>query len=260
MCGALSCETSVAGGLCTSTTCTQNVSQANEAVPCGGAGATCLTIGDGTDATALCVKSCRPTMNANCRPGHVCTGWWLSHFGGTPDSPGCFPFRSDDAHCVAPERCNSRTGACQLAAPNPALLDDSQPCRIPTGMTPSPCKGVCFRVVTGNPNGVCGSFVDLAISPMCPEHPEFIQPVGRMGIDNLGICIFRSCSATQCCPSGLVCEGVDDMGLCSVDTDARIRQARSRRSARDARCRTRRHRRCSSCRRSTSSPTAPSSG
>ncbi|MBL8681181.1 MAG: hypothetical protein JNK05_18535 [Myxococcales bacterium] len=217
MCGTLSCDTSIGGGLCTSTTCTQNASQANEAMQCGGTGATCLTIGDGADANAFCVKSCRPTMNPNCRPGHVCTGWWSSHMGGTPDSPGCFPFCSQDSHCNTGERCNARTGTCQMAAPNPALLNDGQPCRIPTGMQPSPCKGVCFRVVTGNPNGVCGSFVNLATASMCPDDPDAVQPLGRMGMDNLGICIFRSCSATQCCPNGLVCEGMDGMGFCSVD-------------------------------------------
>ncbi|MBL8678496.1 MAG: hypothetical protein JNK05_05000, partial [Myxococcales bacterium] len=136
MCGTLSCDTSIAGGLCTSTTCTQNANQANEALQCGGTGATCLTIGDGADANARCVKSCRPTMSPNCRPGHVCTGWWSSHLGGTPDSPGCFPFCSDDSHCVAPERCNTRTGTCQTMAPDPSRISDGQPCRLPTASQP----------------------------------------------------------------------------------------------------------------------------
>ncbi|MBL8680015.1 MAG: hypothetical protein JNK05_12650, partial [Myxococcales bacterium] len=136
MCGRLSCDTSIAGGLCTSTNCTQNSSQANEAAQCGGTGATCLTFGDGAMSEAFCVKSCRPTMSPNCRPGHVCTGWWSSHAGGTPDSPGCLPFCSDDSHCVAPERCNTRTGTCQTMAPDPSRISDGQPCRLPTASQP----------------------------------------------------------------------------------------------------------------------------
>ncbi|MBL8679855.1 MAG: hypothetical protein JNK05_11850, partial [Myxococcales bacterium] len=124
---------------------------------------------------------------------------------------------SDDSHCVAPERCNTRTGTCQTMAPDPSRISDGQPCRLPTASQPSPCKGTCFRIVTGNPNGVCGSYVNLATTPRCPDDPDAIQPLGRMGMDNLGICIFRTCSATQCCPSGLVCEGLDGMGYCSVD-------------------------------------------
>jgi len=216
-CEPLTCDRTVLEGLCTATTCYQTTSQANEAAQCGGIGATCLTEGDGAQANAYCLQACVPSTFPSCRPGHVCTGFWYTHRGGMPDSPGCFPFCAEDAHCNAGERCNERTGKCQMAVPNPALLADGQPCRIPSPMDPSPCKGLCLRVVTGNPIGLCGSFVDLARTTQCPDDPMAIQPLGRTGMDNLGVCIFRRCSATQCCPAGLVCEGEGDPGTCSVD-------------------------------------------
>jgi hypothetical protein len=215
-CEPLTCDRTVLEGLCTANTCYQTTSQANEAAQCGGIGATCLTEGDGAQANAYCLQSCRP-MNPMCRPGHLCTGFWYTHMGGMPDSPGCVPFCSEDAHCNTGEHCNARTGKCQMAVPDPALLADGLPCLVPSGMAPSPCRGMCFRVVTGNPIGICGSTINLALTSTCPDDPMAIQPLARLGMDNLGLCIFRRCSATQCCPSGLVCEGDGEPAVCSVD-------------------------------------------
>jgi hypothetical protein len=72
---------------------------------------------------------------------------------------------------------------------------------------PSPCRGICFVVSsTDRTHGVCGSFIDIALTQECPDEPMVVQPRAPMG-DNLAICIFRDCSATQCCPRGMTCEG-----------------------------------------------------
>lgn len=68
--------------------------------------------------------------------------------------------------------------------------------------------------------GICGSFINVATTTACPDEPTLLQPLGRSGSDNLGLCILRTCSATQCCPSGLVCEVQqvgDTEGLCVFD-------------------------------------------
>jgi hypothetical protein len=216
MCGSLSCDTSVPGGICTGP-CMNNASQANEQMQCGGSGSTCLSIGDDAEAQTLCTKSCRVGPNPACRPGFVCTGFWYTHAMNRPDAQGCFPFCSQDSHCEMGQRCNTRTGSCQMAAPNPALIADGLPCRVPGSGQPSPCRGICFRIATGNPMGICGSFVNLATARECPDSPDALVPLPPNGTDNLGLCIFRQCGTDRCCPSGLVCEGMGDTGVCTID-------------------------------------------
>jgi hypothetical protein len=221
MCNGLSCDTSVRGGFCTGD-CTNNASQANEQMQCGGTGSTCLSIGDGDDANTFCTKSCRPTNATSCRPGYVCTGFWYTHMNGTPDTAGCFPFCSSDEHCNTGQRCNPRTGSCSMNAPNPMGIPDGMPCTVPAMNAPSPCRGVCFRL-SENPNdrrGICGSFVNLATTRECPDDPENVPLLGRSGSDNLGLCLFRRCSTSLCCPMGLVCESSmpgDTEGVCLID-------------------------------------------
>lgn len=219
MCNGLTCDTSIKGGFC-SATCTNNASQANEQGQCGGTGSTCLAIGDGADANQLCTKSCRPATATSCRAGYVCTGFWYTHEGATPDSAGCFPFCSTNDHCNTGEQCNARTGSCSMTAPNPNLLADGMPCTVPAMNAPSPCRGICFRVSDTGTTGICGSFLNMATDRECRDEPTVVQPLGRSGTDNLGLCIFRSCSTSQCCPNGLVCEGSmpgDTEGLCGID-------------------------------------------
>ncbi len=217
MCGgSLTCDTMlVAGGVCTGTC--NNGTPAMEAQQCGGAGSTCLTAGDPPDSVSECTKSCRArVMASGCRAGFICTGFWGTHMGGVPDSPGCSPFCTADAQCTGGQRCNVRTGECGAAGSNMALIADGEPCRIPAQNQPSPCRGICFPVVNGNPTGVCGSIIDLSKTQECPDSPMTIPPLGVDG-DNLAYCNFHSCSANECCRGGLVCEGQDGNGLCVVD-------------------------------------------
>jgi hypothetical protein len=215
MCSGLRCDRSVAGGYC-SGPCVNNASQTNEAMQCGGAGTTCLTSGEGAMEQSRCAKACNPaSMNTGCRPGQVCTGFWVSRMSG-PDRAGCFPFCTTNDQCPTGMMCNARTGVCGMATSNPAGLPDGSPCTIPTGTAPSPCRGICFRLVTGSNRGVCGSLINTNVTRDCPDSPMEILPRAPMG-DNLAYCLFRDCSSTQCCPAGLVCEGMGDMGVCVPD-------------------------------------------
>jgi hypothetical protein len=213
----LMCDTTVRGGFCTAN-CRNSVSQATEQMQCGGAGSTCLTSDDPPDESSFCVQTCRPGPGPGCRPGNVCTGFWASHAMGRPDTAGCFPFCFSNADCVAGEVCNTRTGACGATGSNPAALQDGQPCVIPAMGAPSPCRGICFRVVSTGTLGICGSLIDLAQSSACPDGPA-VQPLSPTG-DNLAYCVFRDCTATNCCPAGTVCEGTAGMGTCSIDDPA----------------------------------------
>ncbi|MFO0557115.1 MAG: hypothetical protein U0269_36810 [Polyangiales bacterium] len=222
MCNGLTCDTSIKGGFC-SAMCTNNASQPNEQGQCGGSGSTCLSIGDGADATQLCTKACRPSTAGSCRAGYVCTGFWYTHMGANPDAAGCFPFCSTNDHCNTGEQCNPRTGSCSMTAPNPNLLADGLPCTVPAMNAPSPCRGICFRVSDTGNTGICGSFLNMATDRECRDEPTVMSPLGRSGTDNLALCIFRSCSTTQCCPNGTVCEGQmagDTEGLCGIDDPA----------------------------------------
>jgi|LNFM01.1.fsa_nt_gb hypothetical protein len=214
-CGSLTCDTAVAGGVCTGE-CT-NGTRASEQQQCGATG-TCLTAGDPPSADSFCTQACRAnTSNSGCRAGFVCTGYWGTKRDGTPDTAGCVPFCSQDSHCLMGERCNPRTGECDSRGPNPMGIGDGLPCRIPAMGQLDPCRGTCFTVLDRGTMGICGSSIDLSRTRECPEDPMNIQPLGPEMGDNLGFCIFRRCSATQCCGAGLVCEGTDAEGACSLD-------------------------------------------
>lgn len=219
MCGALTCDTSVSGGMCTQP-CHNDSMQVNEQIRCSGVGSTCLAIGDGADAEAHCTNVCNPASASSCRSGFVCTGFWYTHAGGVPDSAGCYPFCSNDSHCAAGTVCNARTGSCVPSAPAPTLLADGMPCTIPAAGAASPCRGICFRMSDTSSTGICGSFINRATQSACPDEPSVIEPLGRAGQDNLGLCLFRTCSASRCCPNGLVCEGDGagaTEGFCGID-------------------------------------------
>ncbi len=216
MCNGLTCDTEVVGGACTGTC--MNGTPASEAMQCGGAGSTCLTAGDGAEAESFCTKRCTAgTMNSGCRAGFVCTGFWASHMGGTPDTPGCVPFCANDMQCRSGQRCNPRNGECSMTGPNPMGLPDGAPCRLPAMGQPDPCRGSCFTVVDSGTMGICGSIIDLARVRECPEDPMNIEPLAPPSGDNLAFCLFRNCSATQCCSGGTVCEGEDGTGFCTID-------------------------------------------
>jgi hypothetical protein len=63
--------------------------------------------------------------------------------------------------------------------------------------------------------GVCGSLIDTARRRDCPDDSAQ-SPLGPTG-DNLAICVFKPCGESQCCPTGLVCEGPDGAGFCVPD-------------------------------------------
>ncbi len=209
VCGSLMCDTSVGGGWCTNN-CTET-GTSSEASACGGGSATCVTIGD-TMPQSVCARACTPGAGA-CRSGFVCTGWWYTHAMGTPDSPGCFPFCRSNADCGAGYPvCNTRTGSCGMTAADFTRLPDGSPCD-PTMTTPdamgnpvnTQCRGVCLQVGMGATEGMCGSFINLAVSPTCPDSPATIQPRGLRGMDDLGICIFPTCASSASCGAGLTC-------------------------------------------------------
>ncbi len=219
--GGLTCDLSVSTpGFCTGM-CENAASQANEQSQCGGTGSTCLTSGDPPDSFSFCTKACNAaSMTTGCRAGQVCTGFWNSHEMG-PDRAGCFAFCTSNDQCPSGQMCNTRTGDCGMTASNPALLADGSPCTIPATNAPSPCRGVCFRLVTGSNRGLCGSIINGAVNRECPDSPMEILPRAPAG-DNLAFCLFRDCDATTCCGAGLVCEGAAGatMGVCVPDDPA----------------------------------------
>jgi hypothetical protein len=210
-CGGLSCDTSsVAGGHCTGS-CMNTAQQSAEQMQCGGAGTTCLST---SDVDALCVRSCRAAGGASgCRQGFVCTGLWFAQSSGEPDRTGCFPFCTTNADCAAGIECNPRTGRCGEMPENPMGLADGMPCTL---SDPSSCRGTCFQVSESGSTGVCGSFINVERGASCLDGMG-VEPLAPSG-DNFGLCIFRRCDESICCPRGLVCEdNGGGGGFCTVD-------------------------------------------
>ena len=247
MCGtALSCDTDFPGGFCWAE-CTNSTSATCEQAQCGGRGSTCLSLGDGADATSFCAPTCTPTARTgnpgSCRAGTVCTGWWYTHDQGEPDTTGCEYFCQSDAQCGTGMRCNTRVGECGDTGTNMALRADGSPCD-PT--MEGQCRGICFQETDDDHQGICGSLINMAVTPSCPDDPTHIRAVaptddnGR--IDNLGLCIYREdCNSDADCAAPLRCFPSDngDPSYCSYDDgtlpspDAGVRDA-STDAARDA--------------------------
>lgn len=206
--------------ICT-TNCENDASQANERTACGGAGSTCLTQGD-TDPNSICTASCRPAAmtvaTGACRAGFVCTGWWYTHAGATPDSPGCYPFCTSDAQCPGGRRCNVRVGSCGTTGADLTRLPDGAPCNpsitvtVPGETQPRnvQCRGICFRVSSSATQGICGSFVDLAVSRACPDDPANVDLLAPPGTDNLALCVYRNCTRNANCAAPHVCRYNED--------------------------------------------------
>lgn len=232
MCGgSLGCDTDFAGGFCT-TECTESTSATCEQAQCGGRGSTCLSLGDGADAVSFCTAACNPTARTgnpgSCRAGSVCTGWWYTHDQAEPDTTGCEYFCQTDAQCAAGSRCNTRRGEC---GDNPVVATrraDGQPCdpTVETGDPPmnTQCRGICFQETDDPHQGLCGSLVNLAVTPACPDDPMHIHAIapsdanGRT--DNLGLCIYREdCVTDADCTAPLRCiPGADgDPNYCGYD-------------------------------------------
>ncbi len=225
-CGALVCVPTGTTPMCTDA-CTNSPSQATEQAMCGGAGSTCLTQGDGADASSICVSSCRVTGTSTatgaCRAGFVCTGWWFTHDAG-PDATGCFPFCTNDAQCPTGSRCNTRTGDCDTTGVVSARLPDGAPCNptitttVPGETTPrnTQCRGICWTIGTAT-QGICGSLLDLRTSMACPDTPTLVAPRGVPSGDNLAVCLFKDCTRNAGCTAPLVCRR-DESATGVVDT------------------------------------------
>jgi hypothetical protein len=205
-----------------SNTCVNSPSQSVEQSMCGGAGSTCLTQGDGAMASSNCLAACRPSgtsaATGACRAGLVCTGWWFTHAGATPDATGCFPFCSNNTHCPAGTLCNARSGDCNSTGTVATRLADGSPCNpsltvtVPGSMTPEnvQCRGVCFSISSDRTQGICGSFLNTVLGTACPDTPTLISPLAPPGTDNLALCIFRDCTRNSGCTAPLVCRYDED--------------------------------------------------
>ena len=229
--GPLTCDDGIAGGYCT-TDYMISTAQACEQAQCGGRGATCLSLGDGADAVSFCAPTCTPTARAGnpgaCRAGTVCTGWWYTHDSAEPDATGCEYFCQTDAQCGAGARCFTRTGECGDEAVVMTRRPDGSPCdpTLETGDPPmnTQCRGVCFRETDDPRQGICGSLVNLAATPDCPDNPTRIRAIapsddnGRT--DNLGMCIYlEDCVTDAECMAPLRCiPGTDgEASYCGYD-------------------------------------------
>jgi len=217
-CGTLVCIPTGSLPMCTDN-CTNSPSQVTERSMCGGGNATCLTQGDGAMADSICAQACTPGPSTGCRPGFACTGWWYTHAGAMPDSPGCFPFCTSDAQCPSGRRCNVRTGSCGATGADLTRLADGAPCNpsltvmVPGEATPRnvQCRGICFRVSnTVATQGTCGSFVDAAVGRACPDDPANVDLLAPPGTDNLALCVFRNCVRNSGCQAPHVCRYPED--------------------------------------------------
>ena len=215
-CGAvLTCDTEVPGGFCFAE-CTDDPSQVREREQCGGAGSTCLTYGDGADAISGCTRVCSPTARTGtpgaCREGQVCTGWWFTHETYDPDVVGCDLFCTADSQCNGMP-CNLRLGFCGEAVDMTARAD-GEPCD-PTVETGTParnrqCRGICYQIGDLDTQGQCGSHINLAVTPRCPDDPTHLAPDQALDdagerLDNLGECLFKTCATNADCTAPLTC-------------------------------------------------------
>ncbi len=203
------CDVSFPNFMCTSP-CTNTANRQEEEDECGGPGTTCLSLGT----ASFCTRSCTPGQmqgqEGSCAPGSVCTGSWLSlNF---PDRVGCARSCSRDSDCNNGANCEERTGACGVPD-NSAGIEDGYPCDI---FDPVSCRGFCIRLLDTSTVGACGSVINLAVDPECPDDPELIKPFGPAG-DDAGLCIFRSCQTNADCVSPLRCLNGVNGPICTLD-------------------------------------------
>lgn len=238
VCGALQCafgNSPFCTGPCTPSTEADPGARARaEQNECGGGG-TCLSFGTGGgDVEGLCLAGCRTGVTpSTCREGFVCTGQWLRQADGAPDDPGCFPFCTRDDQCEGGGACNVRSGQCDSDGFVPTRLPDGSPCD-PTRTETRPgedtprnvqCRGLCFLVsATNRTQGICGSLLDLARTPACPDDPTRITPRNPMG-DDQAVCVFRACNTNADCASPLRCVWPERMGAPATELPRRCSYA-----------------------------------
>ncbi|MDB4928293.1 MAG: hypothetical protein JWM10_777, partial [Myxococcaceae bacterium] len=210
--GVLGCDTDIPGGFC-SADCANNANQVREREQCGGAGSTCLAFGD---TNGYCTRTCNPTARAGtanaCREGQVCTGWAYNHEGFEPDAVGCDVFCTANSQCGS-DPCNLRTGECGEAADMTARAD-GEPCdpTVESGDPPAnrQCRGICFQMTDVETQGQCGSLVNVAVTPRCPDDsahiaPEVSHDEAGENADNVGVCLFKTCASNADCTAPLTC-------------------------------------------------------
>lgn len=244
VCGsALTCFGDIGSGHC-SARCT-NGSATSEATQCGGAGGTCVqlvspnpsgTTQDERTGFAYCAQQCDPQAPAGtslaCRAGMVCTRGWLRNTTYMTETAGCIPHCTSDAQCagavtadaqgmgVPAPFCEVRVGSCRPARPNiDSLRADGQPCNPQTERTTRQCRGLCLPVNAQSPTqGLCGSIINLGVTTSCPDDATNVLPRAPMG-DNLALCVYRDCTATSQCGTGLICRYPESNGQVRTDLD-----------------------------------------
>lgn len=203
--------------------CVDSASQAAERAMCGGAGSTCLTLGEPSEGDSLCTQACSPGAArggpGSCRAGYVCTGWWFTHNDGRADTPGCAAFCGANTDCLMGASCNVRQGRCGVRLPDMTRGADGTACD-PTLIElvmeegvrrNTQCRGICFQASpTERTHGLCGSYIDLSLRLTCPDDPSSVQPETDFGADNLALCINRLCHANGDCRAPLVCRYYED--------------------------------------------------
>jgi hypothetical protein len=237
VCGPLQCafgNTPFCTGECDPSTDADPDARAREEQGACGAGGSCLTLGDnGGGPVGICLAGCRagvmPGSPGACRDGFVCTGQWLRQSSGVPDDPACFPFCTRDEQCEIGS-CNPRTGQCDNDGFVSTRLPDGSPCD-PTRTEVRPgedtprnvqCRGVCFLVSgTNRTQGICGSLLDLARTPACPDDPTRITPRFPATGDDQAVCVFRNCATNADCAAPLRCVWPERMGTPAMDQPRR---------------------------------------
>lgn len=192
----LRCDAQPDRGYCTMA-CAGSPDPGAERAQCGD-DATCLVL---AGEEGVCTAECTPhSRGGDCPTGQLCTT--LSFWRGTPDDPGCRPFCSTDADCPPQTPC-SRLGACGFPV-DLDLLADGEPCTFPEGSNIPlvPCRGACFRIDADPSHGLCGSFINTAVTDECPDDPR--MPVLTRE-DDLGLCNYRRCVVDADCTPPLVC-------------------------------------------------------
>jgi hypothetical protein len=144
----------------------------------------------------------------------LCTGFSL--FVATPDTFGCYPHCASNSQCASGLVCDVRAGTCGMRAANLTGLADGSACNpsitqtVPGEANPRnvQCRGRCVRVSnTSMTQGICGSYINLATTTTCPD-PNTL-PLGETG-DDLGLCLFRTCTRSAECTTGTICIYLED--------------------------------------------------
>jgi hypothetical protein len=142
--------------------------------------------------------------------GQVCTALWISNDLTRLGDPACVGFCQSDLDCQGDPRggrCSLRTGACGARADDSRMAVDGTLCDV-TALDAAgrsrTCRGYCARVGVGN-LGLCASLIERSTRPRCYDDPASMTPLGPVGADNLGLCVYRACSDGCACSGGAAC-------------------------------------------------------